>query len=59
MPRTLEELRREVARELGVSENVTIFNQDLSEMKDVTLLRYVHVACSSLSKLTNQFTRGF
>lgn len=52
LSRTLEELRTEVARERGVSETVTIFNQDLGEIKDVSLLRNEHVACSSLSKLT-------
>ena len=59
MPQTLEELGRAVARELGVSETVTIFNQDLGEIKDASLLRYVRVACSSLSELTNQFSQGF
>ena len=52
LSRTLEELRTEVARELCVSETVTIFNQDLGEIKDVSLLRNEQVACSSLSKLT-------
>ena len=52
LSRTLEEIRTQVARELRVSETVTIFNQDLGEIKDVSLLRNEHVACSSLGKLT-------
>ena len=42
LSRTLEELRTEVARELRVSQTITIFNQDLGEIKDVSLLRNEH-----------------
>lgn len=39
LPRTSEELRREVAWEFSASETFTIFNQDRGEIKDVTLLQ--------------------